>query len=90
MMTVMIRVNEFDKIFLDAQRQGRISFYMTSRGEEATWPRGLAYDDAGRAGGASPCRAKAPATAVLDGGRRRGGAALEAGRELGARGGGCT
>ena len=36
MMTVMIRVNEFDKIFLDAQRQGRISFYMTSRGEEAT------------------------------------------------------
>ena len=31
----MVRVSEFDKIFNDAQRQGRISFYMTSRGEEA-------------------------------------------------------
>ena len=31
----MIRVNEFEKIFNDAQRQGRISFFMTSRGEEA-------------------------------------------------------
>jgi len=31
----MIRVNEFDKVFNDAQRQGRISFYLTSRGEEA-------------------------------------------------------
>jgi 2-oxoisovalerate dehydrogenase E1 component alpha subunit len=34
-MATMIRVQEFDKIFNDAQRQGRISFYMTSRGEEA-------------------------------------------------------
>jgi 2-oxoisovalerate dehydrogenase E1 component alpha subunit len=34
-MWTMVRVNEFDKIFNDAQRQGRISFYMTSRGEEA-------------------------------------------------------
>ena len=33
-MATMIRVSEFDKIFLDAQRQGRISFYLTSRGEE--------------------------------------------------------
>jgi len=35
MMVTMVQVSEFDKIFLDAQRQGRISFYMTSRGEEA-------------------------------------------------------
>ena len=35
MMTSMVRVSEFDKIFLSAQRQGRISFYMSSRGEEA-------------------------------------------------------
>lgn len=28
-------LSEFDKVFLDAQRQGRISFYLTSRGEEA-------------------------------------------------------
>ena len=35
LMVTMVRVSEFDKIFLDAQRQGRISFYMTSRGEEA-------------------------------------------------------
>ena len=34
-MVTMVRVSEFDKIFLDAQRQGRLSFYMTSRGEEA-------------------------------------------------------
>ena len=34
-MAQMIRVAEFDKIYNDAQRQGRISFYMTSRGEEA-------------------------------------------------------
>ena len=33
-MATMVRVSEFDKIFLDAQRQGRISFYMTGRGEE--------------------------------------------------------
>ena len=35
MMTTMVHVSEFDKIYNDAQRQGRISFYMTSRGEEA-------------------------------------------------------
>ena len=34
-MMTMIRVNEFDKIYLESQRQGRISFYLTSRGEEA-------------------------------------------------------
>lgn len=34
-MHTMIQVSEFDKVFNDAQRQGRISFYMTSRGEEA-------------------------------------------------------
>ena len=34
----MVRVSEFDKVFNDAQRQGRISFYMTSRGEEARSP----------------------------------------------------
>jgi len=31
----MMRTQEFDKIFLDAQRQGRVPFYLTSRGEEA-------------------------------------------------------
>ena len=35
MQATMVRVSEFDKVFNDAQRQGRISFYMTSRGEEA-------------------------------------------------------
>ena len=35
MMHTMIRVNEFDKVFNDAQRQGRLSFYFTNRGEEA-------------------------------------------------------
>jgi len=35
MMETMLRVSEFDKVFNDAQRQGRISFYLTSRGEEA-------------------------------------------------------
>jgi len=32
----MVTLNEMDKILYDAQRQGRISFYMTSYGEEAT------------------------------------------------------
>lgn len=32
----MVKLNEMDKRFYDAQRQGRISFYMTSFGEEAT------------------------------------------------------
>jgi 2-oxoisovalerate dehydrogenase E1 component alpha subunit len=31
----MIRLREMDNILLNAQRQGRISFYMTCRGEEA-------------------------------------------------------
>ncbi|TYZ63798.1 hypothetical protein PybrP1_007329 [[Pythium] brassicae (nom. inval.)] len=33
--TSMLRLNAMDNIFYDAQRQGRISFYMTSYGEEA-------------------------------------------------------
>ncbi|TMW63488.1 hypothetical protein Poli38472_002429 [Pythium oligandrum] len=32
--TNMIRLNSMDNVFYDAQRQGRISFYMTSHGEE--------------------------------------------------------
>jgi len=32
----MVRLNVMDQVFYDAQRQGRISFYMTSSGEEAT------------------------------------------------------
>lgn len=32
----MLLLNTMDKIMYDAQRQGRISFYMTSYGEEAT------------------------------------------------------
>eukprot|EP00742_Colponemidia_sp_Colp-10_P002759 GILJ01002949.1.p1 GENE.GILJ01002949.1~~GILJ01002949.1.p1 ORF type:complete len:437 (+),score=55.28 GILJ01002949.1:63-1373(+) len=32
----MVRLNVLDTVFYDAQRQGRISFYMTSNGEEAT------------------------------------------------------
>lgn len=31
----MVRLRQMDDILLNAQRQGRISFYMTSRGEEA-------------------------------------------------------
>lgn len=30
----MARLNTMDKILYDSQRQGRISFYMTSLGEE--------------------------------------------------------
>ncbi len=33
---MMLKLNAMDMIFYDAQRQGRISFYMTSFGEEAT------------------------------------------------------
>lgn len=33
--TQMLRLREMDKILQNAQRQGRISFYMTCRGEEA-------------------------------------------------------
>jgi 2-oxoisovalerate dehydrogenase E1 component alpha subunit len=36
MYRTMVQLNEMDKILYDAQRQGRISFYMTSYGEEAT------------------------------------------------------
>jgi 2-oxoisovalerate dehydrogenase E1 component alpha subunit len=32
--TCMIRVQAMDKVLFDAQRQGRLSFYMTSAGEE--------------------------------------------------------
>jgi len=32
----MITLNSMDLILYEAQRQGRISFYMTSYGEEAT------------------------------------------------------
>ena len=35
MQETMVRVNEFDRVFYDAQRQGRLSFYFTNRGEEA-------------------------------------------------------
>lgn len=33
--TYMVRINVMDNIYYDAQRQGRISFYMTCYGEEA-------------------------------------------------------
>mmetsp|Transcript_24945 Transcript_24945/g.41102 ORF Transcript_24945/g.41102 Transcript_24945/m.41102 type:complete len:433 (-) Transcript_24945:58-1356(-) len=36
MYTSMLQMNAMDKILYDAQRQGRISFYMTHYGEEAT------------------------------------------------------
>jgi 2-oxoisovalerate dehydrogenase E1 component alpha subunit len=36
MYTSMLTLNTMDLILYDAQRQGRISFYMTSYGEEAT------------------------------------------------------
>ena len=32
----MLKLRAMDQIFYDAQRQGRISFYMTNSGEEAT------------------------------------------------------
>lgn len=32
----MMKINQLDRILYEAQRQGRISFYMTSHGEEAT------------------------------------------------------
>ena len=35
MQETMVQVNEFDRVFYDAQRQGRLSFYFTNRGEEA-------------------------------------------------------
>ena len=36
MYATMVRLETMDKVFYDAQRQGRISFYMTSTGEEAS------------------------------------------------------
>jgi 2-oxoisovalerate dehydrogenase E1 component alpha subunit len=36
MYKTMVTLNVMDQIFYDAQRQGRISFYMTAFGEEAT------------------------------------------------------
>jgi 2-oxoisovalerate dehydrogenase E1 component alpha subunit len=36
MYTTMVRLQTMDNVFYDAQRQGRISFYMTNWGEEAT------------------------------------------------------
>ena len=35
MQQTMVKVSEFDKVFNEAQRQGRLSFYFTNRGEEA-------------------------------------------------------
>lgn len=36
MFTTMVRVNECDRVFAQAQRQARVSFYMTGFGEEAS------------------------------------------------------
>lgn len=36
MYSSMVTINIMDNILYDVQRQGRISFYMTSFGEEAT------------------------------------------------------
>lgn len=36
MYKTMVQQNQFDQIMYDAQRQGRVSFYMTNYGEEAT------------------------------------------------------
>lgn len=36
MYTTMVRLQTMDTVFFDAQRQGRISFYMTNWGEEGT------------------------------------------------------
>ncbi|EER07536.1 conserved hypothetical protein [Perkinsus marinus ATCC 50983] len=33
---IMIRINAYDQVLYDVQRQGRITFYMTNFGEEAT------------------------------------------------------
>jgi len=32
----MVKVNEADRVFIQAQRQARISFYMSGKGEEAS------------------------------------------------------
>ena len=36
MLETMVTINEADKVFNAAQRQSRISFYMTQTGEEAS------------------------------------------------------
>lgn len=36
MYKLMVALNEIDKVMYESQRQGRISFYMTSRGEEGS------------------------------------------------------
>merc|ERR1712226_1385577 len=36
MYKTMVTINQMDRVLYDSQRQGRISFYMTSYGEEAT------------------------------------------------------
>lgn len=36
MYRTMIRINVVDSILFEAQRQGRLSFYMQNSGEEAT------------------------------------------------------
>lgn len=36
MYTTMVRLQTMDNVFYDAQRQGRVSFYMTNGGEEGT------------------------------------------------------
>ena len=36
MFATMVKVNEADRVFAQAQRQARVSFYMTGFGEEAS------------------------------------------------------
>ena len=36
MYKTMVKINEMDSVLYDSQSNGRISFYMTSYGEEAT------------------------------------------------------
>lgn len=36
MFAIMVKVNEADRVFAQAQRQARVSFYMTGFGEEAS------------------------------------------------------
>ena len=56
MITTMVSVNEFDKVYNDAQRQGRLSFYFTNRGEEAV---AVGTAPAGRAAGHTAATAAA-------------------------------
>ena len=58
----MTMLNTMDKILYESQRQGRISFYMTNYGEEATHvgsaaallPKDLVYGQYREAGGLTP------------------------------------